>query len=71
MFLGGVSNKYKRSAIPVISGYLELNELIYKGIKKVTTHISGSNYGVLNLEVKEFGYKVVNSFVILRKIYKH
>ena len=46
------------------------NELIKKGIKKVTTHISGSNYGVLNLEVKEFGYKVVNSFVVLRKIYK-
>ena len=69
MFLGGVANKYKKSAVPVINNYLELNELFNKGIKKVTTHISGGNYGVLNLEIKEFGYKVVNSFVVLRKIY--
>ena len=69
MFLGGVLNKYKNSPIPVINGYLELNELKEKGIKKVITHISGGNYGVLNLEVKEIGYKVVNSFVVLRKIY--
>ena len=68
MFLGGVANKYKKSPIPVINGYLELNRLFENGIKKVTTHISGGNYGVLNLEVKEFGYKVVNSFVVLRKI---
>ena len=64
-------NKYKKSPIPVINGYLELNELHKKGIKKVTTHISGSNYGVLNLEVKDFGYKVVNGFVVLRKIYEY
>ncbi len=69
MFLGGIDNKYKRSPIPVINGYLELNELLRKGVKKVTTHISGSNYGVQNLEIKEFGYKVTNGFVVLRKIY--
>src|ERR1039458_5724952 len=56
LFLGGVANQYKKSAIPVINGYLEMNELIKRGVKKVTTHISVSNYGVLNLEVKEFGY---------------
>ena len=71
MFLGGVVNKFKKSPIPVINGYLELNELHKKGIKKVTTHISGSNYGVLNLEVKDFGYKVVNGFVVLRKKYEY
>jgi len=69
MFLGGVANMYKKSPVPVINNYLELNELFHKGVKKVTTHISGGNYGVLNLEVKEFGYKVVNGFVVLRKIY--
>ena len=69
MFLGGVVNKYKKTPIPVINSYLELNELQKRGIKKITTHISGSNYGVLNLEVKEFGYKVVNGFVVLRKVY--
>jgi len=70
MFLGGVVEKYKRSPLPAISGYLELNELYEKGIRKITTHISGSNYGVLNLEVKEFGYKVAMFFTVLRKIYK-
>jgi hypothetical protein len=70
MFLGGIVEKYKRSPLPAINGYLELNELYEKGIRKVTTHISGSNYGVLNLEVKEFGYKVARVFTVLRKIYK-
>ena len=70
MYLGGISEKYKRSALPAINGFLELNVLFNKGITKVTTHISGGNYGVLNLEVKEFGYKVKNVFLVLRKIYK-
>jgi hypothetical protein len=69
MYLGGIAEKYKRSPLPAINGYLELNELFAKGIKKVTTHISGCNYGVLNLEVKEFGYKVTQAFIVLRKIY--
>jgi hypothetical protein len=69
MYLGGVPDKYKKSPIPVISGCLELNGLMDKGVKKVTTHISGSNYGVLNLEINQFGYKVVNAFAVLRKIY--
>jgi len=69
MFLGGIVNKYKQTPIPVINAYLELNELFDKGIKKVTTNISGSNYGVLNLEVKLLDYKVAKAFVVLRKIY--
>ena len=70
MYLGGIVEKYKRSPLPAINGYLELNELFAKGIKKITTHISGSNYGVLNLEVKEFGYKVTQAFMVLRKVYQ-
>ena len=70
MYLGGIVEKFKRSPLPVINGYLELNELFNRGIKRVTTHISGSNYGVLNLEIKEFGYKVAQTFMILRKIYR-
>lgn len=70
MYLGGINEKYKRSPLPAISGYLELNKLFVKGIRKITTHISGSNYGVLNLEVKEFGYKVTQAFIVLRKIYQ-
>ena len=69
MFLGGILNQYKKTPLPVISNYLELNELFAKGIRKITSHISGSNYGVINLELKEFGYKVTQAFVILRKIY--
>ncbi len=70
MFLGGIVEKYKKSPLPGICGYLELNELFKKGIRKITTHISGCNYGVLNLEVKEFGYKVTKVFIVLRKIYE-
>ena len=70
MFLGGVANQHKKTAIPVISGTMELLELQKKGIKKLTTHVSGRNYGVINLELRGFKFKIVQAFAVLRKIYE-
>lgn len=69
MFLGGVANQYKKTAIPVISGTLELLELQKKGVKKLTTHVSARNYGVINLELRGFKFKINQAYVVLRKIY--
>jgi hypothetical protein len=67
--LGGVKTEYKRTAIPAINEYFELNLLREQRIEKMQTHISARNYGVMNLEIKGLGFRVESSFVVLRKLY--
>lgn len=67
--LGGVHPEKKNLGLGVINTYFELNELIQKGVKKITTHISASNYPIFNLEIGHLGFKVVTTFAVLRKLY--
>ena len=69
LLIGGVKNEQKTSGLGVINDYFGLNELKRKGVKWFHTHVSGSNYPILNLEVKGLGFRVVQSFVVLRKAY--
>jgi hypothetical protein len=67
--LGGVRAQYQRTPVPVVNEYYEFNLLREAGVRRVTTHVSGRNYGVLNLEVKGLGFRVEAGFVVLRKWY--
>lgn len=69
LLVGGVRNQEKTSGVGVINDYFALNELKRKGVKWFHTHVSGSNYPIINLEVKGIGFRVVQSFVVLRKVY--
>lgn len=69
LLIGGVENEQKTSGLGVINDHFGLNELKRKGVKWFHTHVSGSNYPILNLEVKGLGFRVVQSFVVLRKVY--
>lgn len=69
LLIGGVRNQEKTSGVGVINDYFGLNELKRKGVKWFHTHVSGSNYPIINLEVKGIGFRVVESFVVLRKVY--
>lgn len=71
LLLGGVHPEYKSLGVGLINEYFEFNELIGKGIKRATTHISAANYPVFNLEIGGLGFRVLETFAILRKIYKH
>jgi hypothetical protein len=70
LLIGGVKNDYKSSGVGAINDYFGLNELKQKGVKWFHTHISGANYPILNLEVRGVGFRVVQSFVVLRKVYQ-
>jgi hypothetical protein len=70
LLIGGVKNQYKSSGLGAINDYFGLNELKRKGAKWFYTHVSGANYPILNLEVKGLGFRVVQSFVTLRKVYE-
>jgi hypothetical protein len=69
LLIGGVRNQDKTSGVGVINDHFGLNELKRKGVKWFHTHVSGSNYPIINLEVKGIGFRVVQSFVVLRKVY--
>jgi hypothetical protein len=70
LLIGGVRNQYKNSGLGAINDYFSLNELKRKGAKWFYTHVSGANYPILNLEVKGLGFRVIQSFVVLRKCYE-
>lgn len=68
--LGGVAPDLKNLGIGTINEYFEFNELLRKGVKRGTTHISAANYSVFNLEIGNLGFRVLTSFAVLRKVYR-
>jgi hypothetical protein len=69
MLLGGVHTDYKNAGVAPINAYHEFNELMKNGVKRFTTHVSARNYGVMNLEIGGFQYRIKQTFIVLRKIY--
>ena len=49
--------------------YFALNEMYDRGIRKITTHQSASNFAILNLEIGFFDFRIVRGFAVLRKLY--
>lgn len=70
LLLGGVANKYKNTPLGLINAITEINYLVEQGYKKIITHISARNTPIVNLELSWLNYKVVDTNVILRKVYK-
>jgi hypothetical protein len=69
MLLGGVRAEYKAAGLAAINAYYDFNELIRNGVKRFTTHVSARNYGVMNLEISGFQYRIKQTFIVLRKLY--
>lgn len=69
MLLGGVHTDYKSAGLAAINAYHEFNEMMKNGVKRFTTHVSARNYGVMNLEISGFQYRIKQTFVVLRKLY--
>lgn len=69
MLLGGVHVHYKNAGVAAINAYHEFNELMRNGVKRFITHVSARNYGVMNLEISGFQYRIKQTFIVLRKMY--
>ena len=69
LLLGGVVPKFKNLGVGLINGFAELNELRLKGNQRLYTHISARNYPIMNMEIGAFGFKVVQSYLVFRKVY--
>lgn len=69
LLLGGVHPDFVLSGLGVANTYGELNALLAEGVRTVTTHVSASNYAIVNLEIGKLGFRVVTTFAVMRKLY--
>lgn len=69
LLLAGVKPEFSGAGVGAINDYMGWNELKRKGVKWVYGHASGANYPIINLNVRGMGFRVVQCFVVLRKIY--
>lgn len=67
--LGGVHPDYKNLGLGLINEYCEFNVLMRRGIRFGITHISASNYPILNLEIGNLGFRALTTFAVMRKTY--
>jgi hypothetical protein len=70
IFIGGIVSTYQKAGLGPISDYLAINNLRREGVKKAYTHVSARNYAIMNLEIAGLGFKVIDSHVVLRKVYE-
>ena len=68
-FLGGVRPELKNAGLGPANGFFEINELIRRGFKSGTTHVSAANHAIVNLEIGKLGFRVVDTFAVMRKLY--
>lgn len=68
-FLGGVAASVQGLGATIGFERMLFNSWIDEGIRKVTTHISLSNYKIMEAEYKAFDFKAKQSSAVLRKIY--
>ena len=71
LLLAGIKQEYDGAGLGAINDYFHWNELKKNGIRRLIGHASADNYPILNLNVHGMGFRLVQSFVILRKIYPH
>ena len=70
LLLAGITTRYKGAGLGTILNYFVFNDFLDQGLRRVRTHHSGCNYAILNLELGHFQFRVVQTFVVLRKCYE-
>jgi len=70
MFIGGIVSNYQKAGLGPISDFLTINNLRREGVKKAYGHVSARNYAIMNLEIAGLGFKVIDSHIVLRKVYE-
>ena len=69
LLIAGVKPEYKATGLGATLNRYVFNDFLDRSIRRVRTHQSGRNYPILNVEVGHFGFRVVQTFVVLRKLY--
>jgi hypothetical protein len=69
LLLGGVHADHQMRGLGVVNTMAELEALRRAGVRRATTHITATNYNVINMEIGRLGFDVVGAFAALRKVY--
>ena len=69
LLISGVKTEYKSVGLGALLDQFAWNELKRKGIKSFYGHTSNANYPIINLVMRGMGFRLVQSFVVLRKVY--
>lgn len=69
LLISGVKPEYKSLGLGALLDQFAWNELKRKGIKFFYGHTSNSNYPIINLVMRGMGFRLIQSFVVLRKVY--
>jgi ribosomal protein S18 acetylase RimI-like enzyme len=69
LLISGVAPELKSSGLGALLDQFAWNELKRKGIKYFFGHASGANYPIINLVMRGMGFRFVQGFVVLRKVY--
>jgi hypothetical protein len=69
LLLGGVSSAFVGTGLGVAHDAIGLSTYYAEGIRQIRTAVSAINYPVMNLEMSHFGFRVVESHTVLRKVY--
>ncbi|MDH4041711.1 MAG: GNAT family N-acetyltransferase, partial [Gammaproteobacteria bacterium] len=66
----GVAPRYKQTGLGTVLNYYVFNDLAERGIKTIDTRQSAANFPILNTELVHFGFRVVEAYVVMRKLYE-
>jgi ribosomal protein S18 acetylase RimI-like enzyme len=70
LLLGGVDPQHQRLGLGALNTLAEIDELKKRGVRRGITHISAANHQVFNLEFGKLGFKALETFAVLRKVYR-
>jgi hypothetical protein len=68
LLIGGVHPDFKDVGLGIISSHFCFNQLHNAGYRRAITHISAANTPIVNLEVGHLGFRISQTFVVLRAI---
>lgn len=68
LLIGGVHPNFKDVGLGIVSSHFCFNQLRQAGYRRAVTHISAANTPIVNLEVGHLGFRVIQTYVVLRAI---
>lgn len=68
LLIGGVHPKYKDIGLGIISSHFCFNQLREAGYRRAVTHISAANTPIVNLELGHLGFRVSQTYVVMRTV---
>jgi hypothetical protein len=68
LLVGGVHPDFKDVGLGIISSHFCFNQLREAGYRRAVTHISAANTPIVNLELGHLGFRVMQTYIVMRVV---